>query len=168
MCEMVILGVDPGLSGAIAFYRPAEPTRVTVYDMPVADKRVDGATLARLIEQSRPKLAFIESVAAMPGQGVASTFNFGAAFGTAIGVIQGLRIPHHRVAPARWKKTLSLNADKERSRAMALRVFTDSAEHFARKKDDGRAEAALIAFYGAESLSMTADRIEEARKLDYV
>ena len=163
-----ILGLDPGLSGAVAWYDPAEPTRVTVVDMPVVDKRVDGATLARLIKQSRPTFAIVELVGARPGQGVSSMFNFGCAFGTALGVIQGLQIPHWLVSPARWKKHLCLNADKERSRALALRTFTESTESFARKKDDDRAEAALMAVYGAETMLLAAGRLEHARTLGYV
>jgi len=83
------------------------------------------------------------------GQGVVSVFRFGAAYGAAIGVISALAIPLHLVSPARWKRHYGLDADKERSRARAIQ-FWPASRHFTRKKDHGRAEAALLARYGAE------------------
>jgi hypothetical protein len=143
------LGVDPGLSGAIAFYFPTAPDRVAAEDMPVAAGLVDCATLAARIRQMRPDLAVVERVASRPGQGVASTFKFGAAYGAILGVLGALQIRTVLVTPTTWKKHFALSSDKEQSRALALRTFAKSPEHFARKKDDGRAEAALLALYGA-------------------
>ena len=143
------LGLDPGLSGALAFYFTDHPSRVSCFDMPVVDAMVDGATLASMIERLRPDVAVVELVGSMPGQGLSSTFRFGRAFGIATGVLSALHVPYTLVSPGKWKKHFGLSSDKERSRALALRTFADTPEHFARKRDDGRAEAALLALYGA-------------------
>ncbi len=150
MNNLCIYAHDPGTSGAGAFYFTAHRDTVSVEDTPLADGRVDGATLARRIEIMRPDLAIIERVGAMPGQGVSSMFNFGAAYGTVIGVVSALKIPVHFVTPAKWKKHFGLSADKEEARARALQLWPGRAEMFARKKDHGRAEAALLALYAAE------------------
>jgi crossover junction endodeoxyribonuclease RuvC len=84
-------------------------------------------------------------VASRPGQGVASTFKFGASYGCAYGVLCALNAPVRHVTPATWKRAFGLNADKERSRRMAIELWPNMSGYFARKKDDGRAEAALIA-----------------------
>lgn len=147
-----ICGLDPGLSGALAFYFLDTPQRVSVIDMPLVDKMVDGVSLGEHLRQMKPDHAFIEGVGAMPKQGLSSTFRFGQAFGIAIGAVAGLQIPFTLVTAAKWKRAMGLNADKERSRAMALQTFTAVPQHFARKKDDGRAEAALLALYGARTM----------------
>lgn len=147
--EPCILGIDPGASGAVAFYFPARPTLISVEDCPTVAGEVDAATLARRIEQMKPCAAIIERVGPMPKQGVSSTFKFGAAYGTVRGVVAALRIPQYLITPGRWKKHYRIPADKEAARALALRLWPGSA-HFSRKKDHGRAEAALIARYGAE------------------
>lgn len=146
-----ILGIDPGLSGAIAFYFPTEPGRITAEDLPVAGNEIDAAQLARRIAQMRPTVAIIEQVNAMPGQGLSSTFKFGQAYGTARGVVQGLGIPLHLKTPNAWKKHFHLDADKEKARALAIRLWPSSTD-FKLKKHHGRAEAALLARYAAEVL----------------
>jgi crossover junction endodeoxyribonuclease RuvC len=137
-----ILGIDPGLGGALAFFFPATPDKIAAEDMPVAGGDVDGATLAQRIAQLRPSIALLERVASRPGQGVASTFKFGASYGIARGVVQAFGVPLYLVTPTKWKAHFSLTADKELSRALALRLWPSSA-HFGRKRDHGRAEAAL-------------------------
>jgi crossover junction endodeoxyribonuclease RuvC len=143
-----ILAVDPGISGAIAFIFPEAPDRVATEDMPVAAGDVDAVTLASRITAMGPAIAIVERVSSMPKQGVASTFRFGRSFGTAIGVIGALKVPLVFVTPTKWKAHFRLSADKEQSRAMALRLFPACAEQFQRKRDHGRAEAALIALFG--------------------
>jgi len=167
---MCIMGVDPGLTGAIAFYFPDHPERVSVEDMPVAGGRLDAVTLTRRIRQFSPDLAVVESVHAGKGWGNGVTFSFGEGCGVVRGVLGALEIPTHMVTPPSWKKHWRLlKAEKDDSRALALRLFPSVGSHFARKKDDGRAEAALIARYGAEVLSgLVADRsitrpVDEAR-----
>ena len=149
MTAPCIFGVDPGLSGAIAFFFPVAPDRVAAEDMPVVAGEVDCATVAARISQMAPAFAIVERVASMPKQGVASTFKFGASYGAVRGILAALQIRTHLVAPAVWKKHFRLDSDKEKARAMALRLFAASPGHFSRKKDHGRAEAALLAVYGA-------------------
>lgn len=144
-----VIGIDPGLSGAVAFYCPEAPDRVIAEDMPVAAGMVDCATLAARIRQMAPGLAIVERVASMPKQGVSSTFKFGTAYGAIIGILAALEIRTALVTPQVWKKHFRLDSDKEKGRALALRTFAKTPEHFARKKDHGRAEAALLALYGA-------------------
>lgn len=146
-----ILGVDPGITGGLAFYAPDEPSLVVAEDLPVVGNEVDVDTLARRIRQMAPTMAVIERVGAMPGQGVSSTFKFGAAYGAIRAAVAVLEIPTHLVTPAVWKRHFRLSADKEMSRALALRLWP-GVGCFARKKDHGRAEAALIARYGAETI----------------
>jgi crossover junction endodeoxyribonuclease RuvC len=147
-----ICGIDPGISGALAFYFPKAPDRVLAEDVPVAGENISGALLYDRLQQLQPDVAIIELVSAMPGQGVSSTFKFGRAFGTAVGVIQAAGVPLHFVSPAKWKRHFGLPADKEAAREYALRMFPQTSEHFARKRDHGRAEAALIALYAAQTL----------------
>lgn len=145
-----ILGVDPGVSGAIAFYWPEAPHRVIAEDFPTAYGHIDSGHLADRIRQMAPDFAVFESVGAMPGQGVSSTFKFGRACGVIDGILGALNIPRRAVSPTVWKKHWRLTKDKEKSRALALELFPTCAVHFARKRDHNRAEAALIARYGAE------------------
>jgi hypothetical protein len=145
-----ILAIDPGLTGAIAFYAPSAPDIITVEDMPVAAKDVDPAALARRIRQLNPNVAIVERVSAMPGQGVSSMFKFGCGYGMVQGVIAALGIEIRFVTPQSWKKHFRLSSDKELSRARAIQAWPAS-DRFTRKKDSGRAEAALIARFAAES-----------------
>ena len=144
-----ILAVDPGLTGAIAFYFPAHDA-ITVEDMPVAGGDIDVASLAARIAQMRPDVAIVEHVAARPGQGVASMFRFGCGFGMLRGAIAASGVPLHLVAPSRWKRYFGLDADKELSRSLALRLWPTRSDLFGRKRDHGRAEAALLGRYWAE------------------
>jgi hypothetical protein len=147
--NLCFCGIDPGLSGAIAFFFPVAADRVAAEDMPIAGGEVDCATLAARIAQMAPSLAVVERVASMPKQGVASTFKFGASYGAVLGVLAALKIQTHLVSPAVWKRYFKLDSDKDKSRAKALRTFPKTPQHFARKKDHGRAEAALLALYAA-------------------
>jgi crossover junction endodeoxyribonuclease RuvC len=142
-----ILGLDPGVFGAIAFYFPDQKAAISVYDVPTVGKEINASALYDMINKYDPDLAVIEAVHAMPRQGVSSSFNFGVSFGIAKGVVGALHIPVIFVTPTKWKKHFGLNADKEKSRALAISTWPFS-DHFRRKKDDGRAEAALLALYG--------------------
>ena len=146
---LCILGVDPGLSGGLAFFWPCAPDRVTAEDMPVVAGQVDCATLAERIAQMAPDLAVVEVVSAMPGQGVSSTFKFGASYGAVVAILAALKVRTVLVTPTKRKRHFSLSSDKEQSRSLALRTFAKTPEHFARKRDHNRAEAALLARYGA-------------------
>lgn len=140
-----ILGIDPGLSGAWALLFP--DNSVTAGDLPTVAGEIDVPTLAKLLRAADIAFAVVEDVHAMPGQGVSSTFKFGRAHGAVLGCLLTLEIPVHPVPPTRWKKHLRLSADKEASRALALRTWPAS-DCFGRKKDHGRAEAALLALWG--------------------
>lgn len=145
-----IMGVDPGISGAVAFYYTNSPQLISAYDMPSIIKRIDAAALADIIKAHNPDLAVIESVHAMPKQGVSSSFNFGMHYGVVLGIVGALQIPNIHVAPTKWKKYFALSSDKEQARALAISKWPASL-HFRRKKDNGRAEAALLALYGYQT-----------------
>lgn len=147
----MIVGIDPGNSGAVAALSP-DGVLVDVGDMPVVDGFVNGALLRELLVDLAGgmvvSLVVIEKVAAMPKQGVSSTFKFGAAYGTAGGVVAGLGWPQRLVVPRVWKKAMGCSAEKERSRRLAIERWPAQASLFARKKDADRAEAALLAEWG--------------------
>ena len=145
-----IMGLDPGASGAVAFYYPNSPQLISAYDVPLVDKQINAAALYDLIRNYGPALAVVEIVHAMPKQGVSSSFNFGKSYGTALGVVGSLKIPTVHVSPTKWKKYFALSADKEEARFLAISKWPDSV-HFRRKKDNGRAEAALLALYGYQT-----------------
>jgi len=150
--NLCIGSCDPGGSGAIAFLFKGYPRTISAEDTPTAAGEIDAATLADRITAMRPDLFIIERVGAMPKQGVSSTFKFGKAYGVVIGVVAALKIPVHFVAPSVWKRHFGLSADKEEARARALQYWPERAELFARKKDHGRAEAALLARYASERI----------------
>lgn len=140
----MILGIDPGLSGAYAFL--ADDGTITAGDLPVAGGSIDIPTFAKIVRDAAPRCAVVEDVHSMPKQGVSSTFKFGCAHGSVLGAILALGVPTHMVAPTRWKRHFRLSADKDASRALAIRLWP-TAGCFGRKKDHGRAEAALIALW---------------------
>jgi hypothetical protein len=123
MSGVCVLGVDPGVSGAVAFYFVGHPHGVSVDDVPVAGGHVDPVALSALIRNFAPSFAMVEAVHSMPKQGVASSFNFGMAFGCVRGVIGALQVPLHLVTPGKWKKHFHLTSDKEQSRELAIRLF---------------------------------------------
>jgi len=152
----MILGIDPGASGALAFF-DFEKGELTIFDMPVATverngktkKEVSPAMLAMLCRGIEVRRAIVERVNAMPGQGVTSMFAFGRSFGIVEGVLGGLNIPTSYVTPQAWRKAMQVREGKDGSRQRAAELFPKYADQFALKKHDGRAEAALIAYYGA-------------------
>ena len=124
-----------------------------VWDMPHYSGVVSPADIAELVAACQlsagPLACWIEDVHSMPRQGVASAFKFGRAFGTVIGVVGGAGIPINYVTPGKWKRALGLSSDKTACRRRAQELWPQQAHLFARVKDDGRAEAALIALYGS-------------------
>lgn len=154
-----ILGIDPGASGALALYDPVT-SDLDIIDMPTykalvngtKKKRIDLYALARWIDlHSRSiKFAVVEDPHAMPGQGVSSSFAFGFSCGAAQMLVASALIPVTLVRPAIWKRRMGLSSDKNASRALASLRFPQHRVLFARAKDDGRAEAALLALYGSE------------------
>lgn len=148
----IVFGVDPGASGAIAVVT-ADGRFVEVLDMPHHDGMVSGPLVADFVEAHlEPGAeAWVEQVHAMPKQGVSSSFKFGCAFGVVLGVLGGLRVPVHLITPARWKRAAGLTADKSLSRRRACELWPEHSALFARVKDDGRAESALLAKLGASA-----------------
>lgn len=144
-----VTAFDPGLGGAIAFYYP-EHDRILVEDMPVADSNVDSASVAALVRQFAPNFAVVEIAGSRPKQGIASAFKGGVGYGKIIGVLAALGIATHLVSPTVWKRACQLDSDKERSRGRALQYWPSRAELFRLKRSHGRAEACLLARYGAE------------------
>jgi crossover junction endodeoxyribonuclease RuvC len=148
------LGIDPGLSGALALYCP-ETEELEVFDMPVHTIRgknhLDLYALGFLMDSRRAEIkrAVIEEVNAMPKQGVTSSFRFGETFGVAKAMVAANMIPMDLVRPAIWKKSMNLTRDKDASRQRASQMWPQHAKLWPLKKHDGRAEAALIAYYGS-------------------
>jgi hypothetical protein len=155
-CAPPILGIDPGVHGGVAFLYSGH---VTADDIPVVGGEVDVDALVRRVREMRPRLAIIERAGAMPQQGVSSTFKYGVAYGALRTVVALCNIPYQLVTPAKWKNYFRLDADKEKSRALAIQLWPGGG-FFSRKKDHGRAEAALIARYGASTFAITNDLVE--------
>lgn len=152
---LIVLAIDPGLTGAMAFYTPAFPERVVVYDMPTVGDEINPAELARLIVSNSPTVAVIERVGPMPRDGVRQAWRFSAAYTTAHVVCALLNVPTTRITPAKWKREVKVKGGpegKEQCRALAIQLFPACAASFARKKDAGRAEAALLAHYAHQTL----------------
>lgn len=149
----LIVGIDPGLTGAIAIVNP-DGVLIDAYDMPVIGKHINVAQLATYEGwRTTPHLfhAIIEQVASRPGQSSVATFTFGHGVGSVEAMFATLGVPLTRVTPAKWKKHYGLSSDKAESRRRATELWPDKASLFYRAKDDGRAEAALIARYHIET-----------------
>lgn len=146
----VYIGIDPGLGGAVAFVKG---DAASVYDTPHVgggvrpEYLVGGMRDLFAMADADDCRAVIEAVHAMPRQGVVSTFRFGRGLGLWEGLLAGLGIPYEMVTPQRWRKDLGIpnGADKAASRVRAQQLFPGLADQLARVKDDGRAEALLLA-----------------------
>ena len=147
------IGIDPGATGAIAVLNG--PDLLWVEDMPYADGEVLAPVLANLVlSLDGPRRAIVEKAQAMPGQGIAGACRYCRGSGVIVGVLAALDIPFETVRPNQWKKAAGLiGADKAASRRRAIELWPAQADRFARAKDDGRAEAALIARYAPALLS---------------
>ena len=151
---MTTIGIDPGISGAIAWIRYGKVLKVE--DMPTIPKstgkglQVDAHGLSKLLAGNGSCQVIVEAVAAMPGQGVTSMFSFGKSAGIIEGILAAYEIPYSFVRPQQWKKKFGLSGkDKDASRGLCLREHPEVADRLTRKKDHGRADAILIAKYGA-------------------
>jgi crossover junction endodeoxyribonuclease RuvC len=154
-----VLGIDPGFSGAMAWLDLGGDLHVE--DMPTlaverngkTKRDMDLAVLVDLVERHRPAFAVVERVGAMPGQGVSSMFAFGKGFGSILGVLAALRVPVELVTPAIWKRTLAVPPGKDGARLRASQLLPAHGGNWRRAKDDGRAEASMLAWYGLAYLS---------------
>jgi Holliday junction resolvasome RuvABC endonuclease subunit len=145
----MILGIDPGISGAIAWVADTGHL-IRVADMPTIEvngkKKVSPQQLVAMLEEHDDliRLVAVEDVGAMKGNGAVSMFNFGYGAGILAGVCAGLKLPVSLYRPATWKRAANVPADKGAARQMAQRLWPGCRD-FDRAKDDGRAEAALLA-----------------------
>ncbi len=159
---MLIIGIDPGISGSICFLENGKI--LDVIEMPVMTdgkknkKQVNGSQVfnevAKRINQFEKNQirVVIEHVSAMPGQGVTSMFNFGQSFGILKGICTAMQLPMYFVRPAKWKKYFNLlNSEKDASRTRAIEIFPYFSSQLSRKKDSNKADAILIASFYHET-----------------
>ena len=158
---MLIIGIDPGISGSICFFEDGKI--LEVIEMPVMTegkknkKQVNGAQiynefLKRINEKDDQIRVVIEQVSAMPGQGVTSMFNFGQSYGILKGICSAMQLPMFFVRPAKWKKYFNLiNSQKDASRTRAIEIFPYFSTQLSKKKDSNKADAILIASFYYET-----------------
>ena len=161
---MLIIGIDPGISGSICFFQDGKI--IDVVEMPTMaegkknKKQVNGSQIFNEISVRIKKLdkndmkvkVVIEQVSAMPGQGVTSMFNFGQSFGILKGICSAMQLPMYFVRPAKWKKYFNLiNSEKDASRTKAIEIFPYFSSHLSKKKDSNKADAILIASFYYET-----------------
>ena len=159
---MLIIGIDPGISGSICFFKDGKI--LDVIEMPTMTegkknkKQVNGSQIYNEILKRVNKLetsdirVIVEQVSAMPGQGVTSMFNFGQSFGILKGICSAMQLPIYFVRPAKWKKYFNLiNSEKDASRTRAIEIFPYFSSQLSKKKDANKADAILIASFYYET-----------------
>ena len=159
---MLIIGIDPGISGSICFFEDGKI--IDVVEMPTMTegkknkRQVNGSQIFNEISQRIHKSenheirVIIEQVSAMPGQGVTSMFNFGQSFGILKGICSSMQLPMYFVRPAKWKKYFNLiNSQKDASRTKANEIFTYFSRQLSKKKDSNKADAILISSFYYET-----------------
>jgi crossover junction endodeoxyribonuclease RuvC len=159
---MIIIGIDPGISGSICFFEDGKITDIV--EMPnMAEgkknkRQVNGAQIYNEIS-SRIKnfnkediKVVIEQVSAMPGQGVTSMFNFGQSFGVLKGICSAMQLSTYFIRPVKWKKYFNLiNSEKDASRTKAIQIFPYISSKLSKKKDANKADAILLASFFFET-----------------
>ena len=157
---MKIIGIDPGLSGAIAVMHDKKV--INMYDMPVMaegkknKRQLNSSQLVNIIKENINKneetIVVVEQVNAMPGQGVTSMFNFGQTFGAIKGVCAALKLPIFFVRPSKWKKHFELiNSTKDSSRTKVIEMYPKLSNQLSKKKDVNKSDAILIARFFSET-----------------
>ena len=159
---MLIIGIDPGVSGSICFFKDGKI--LDVIEMPTMNegkknkKQVNGSQIYNEIAKRVDKDSIfntrvvIEHVTAMPGQGVTSMFNFGQSFGILKGICSAMQLPMYFVRPAKWKRYFNLiNSEKDASRTRAIEIFPYFSSQLSKKKDSNKADAILIASFYYET-----------------
>ena len=159
---MLIIGIDPGISGSICFFEDGKI--IDVVEMPTMTegkknkRQVNGSQIFNEISQRIHKSenheirVIIEQVSAMPGQGVTSMFNFGQSFGILKGICSSMQLPMYFVRPAKWKKYFNLiNSQKDASRTKAIEIFPYFSGQLSKKKDSNKADAILISSFYYET-----------------
>lgn len=144
---MVTVGIDPGLDGAIVAFDGAR--LVEVHDMPTLQagrrRTIQPRLVADIVAEIAPARAAIEQVGTRPGEGAVGAFSFGRGLGILDGVMAALGVPVEFLTPPTWRRLCRVPGGKDGSRARACQLWPEHAHLFARKRDAGRAEAALIA-----------------------
>ncbi len=160
---MLIIGIDPGISGSICFLDDGKILDViempTMIDGKKNKRQVNGSQIyneisrrIQNIEKQQNVKVVIEQVSAMPGQGVTSMFNFGQSFGILKGICSAMQLPMYFVRPAKWKKYFNLiNSEKDASRTRAIEIFPYFSSKLSKKKDSNKADAILIASFYYET-----------------
>ena len=157
---MKIIGIDPGLSGAIAVMHDKKV--INMYDMPVMaegkknKRQLNSSQLVNIIKENinedEDTIVVVEQVNAMPGQGVTSMFNFGQTFGAIKGVCAALKLPIFFVRPSKWKKHFELiNSSKDASRTKVIEMYPTLSDQLAKKRDVNKSDAVLIAKFYIET-----------------
>ena len=159
---MFIIGIDPGISGAICFFNDGKI--IDVIEMPSMSegkknkKQVNGNQLYNEIKFHISQInqqeisVVVEHVTAMPGQGVTSMFNFGQSFGILKGICSAMQLSMYFVRPAKWKKYFNLiNSQKDASRTKAIEIFPYFSQQLSKKKDSNKADAILISSFYYET-----------------
>lgn len=151
-----VVGIDPGLTGALALV--ADGGLVDVVDMPVVGGAVDPYALAEVLATwGQVDRVAVERAQAYPGMGVSSAFNYGAGWGAVLGVLAVLERPVVHIAASKWTRALGVvGKDKDSHRRRATELFPSFSTAFSRRKDDGRADAALIAHWLMSTLRVVA------------
>ncbi len=153
----LFIGIDPGLSGALAFRSGEEMDVLPIPTLTITKSKgtrrvIDLTALANIVDDKTKNATsvsvFIERVSAMPKQGVASMFAFGEAYGAIKGIVAANFLPMTLVTPVTWKAKLKVSKNKDDARYRASQLMPSFAHFWSRRCDDGLAEAALIAFYG--------------------
>lgn len=163
----MICGIDPGLKGGIAFLDRGIvlANRTPILKTKVKKKAktyLDVGSIVALLLQNKPSHIYIEKQQAMPRQGVASTFMTGFGYGIYLGIFITLGIKYTEVSPSKWKKDLHVTSDKDQARERATQIFPNAAEMWSLKCEDGVAEAAMIAYWGAKFHMDQSDQYEQA------
>ncbi len=157
---MRIIGIDPGLNGAIAVLQNNKV--IEIHDIPVMTdgkknkRQLNSAQLVKLLKNNfqdeADTVVVVEQVNAMPGQGVTSMFNFGQTFGAIKGICAALNLPIFFVRPAKWKKHFDLiNSSKDASRTKAIEMYPSISDQLSKKKDVNKSDAILIARFYSET-----------------
>ncbi len=158
---MIIIGIDPGISGAICVLKNGKIEELhempTMIDGKKNKRQVNGAEITNIFQKeltnNQEITVVIEQVSAMPGQGVTSMFNFGQSFGVLKGICAALKIPVHFVRPMKWKKYFNLiKTNKDASRTRVIETFPYISSRISKKKDSNKADAILIARFFHENI----------------
>ena len=162
---MLVIGIDPGISGSICFFENGKI--LEVFEMPTMTdgkknkRQVNGSQiyneiLKRIKNKDKQNIrVVIEQVSAMPGQGVTSMFNFGQSFGILKGICSAMQLPMYFVRPTKWKKYFGLiNSEKDASRTKVIEMFPYFSSNLSKKKDSNKADAILIAYFYYETYKL--------------